>query len=401
MKCRRLLALLVAVAVSAAVAQGQASADDSVAAMDLEELRALVTEQQQSIAELRTAVDDLAENARRPAASRSSGDETFALSERTTRLEEIVGDTQVGGWLDLVYADSTQDGQQAFFDVNHVYLYFDTRIDEHWQALAELEFEHAPMLDGDSTAGELKLERAYLQYNYSELLHARLGKFRTAWGYWTPVHWMILVDTIQKPIHEDNHYVPNKQVGIQLFGDLFDGSLGETPLRLEYTGWFSNGSEVINTNHPRDGKFGYGGDLRAVVMESLLFGFSTYLQHNPDFDDRRELSFMLYGDFQLPYSLTLRGEFMHQSRNEGFSNVWAGYAKLRWDFREDSYINYRFGIGDDDKRGAGRRHIENVLTLGYSPIANVRFRAEWAHNSFRASGVEDYDVWGVFAGIIF
>ena len=125
------------------------------------------------------------------------------------------------------------------------------------------------------------------------------------------------------------------------------------------------------------------------------------MQHNPDFDGRREISFMLYQDLQLPHGFTLRAEVMHQSRNEGYDNIWAGYAKIRWDFREDSYLNYRFGIGDDEKRGAGERHIENVVTLGYSPIPNVRFRAEWAHNSFRARGVEDYHVWGVFAGIYF
>ncbi len=368
-------------------------------------MRALIAAQQRSIEELRTAVDSLSAEAKASADADAShhalGDDLFELAERTSRLDQIVGDTRLGGWLDFVYGDSNRGGQDPWFDVNHFYLYFDMRIDEHWQALAELEFEHAPHFEGAEGRGRLQLDRAYIQYNHSQRLHSRLGKFRTPWGYWSPIHWAILVDTIQEPIHEDNQYVPNKQVGVQLFGDLFDGFLGGTSVSVEYSSWVSNGSEWFATNKPRDGKFGYGVDLRGTFAERLLLGISSYLQHNPDQSDRRELSFMAYADLQLPCQLVFRSEFMHQSRDEGFSNVWAGYAKLRWDFREDAYLNYRFDIGDDDKLAAGNRRIQNVVTLGYSPIANVRFKAEWARNTFRKGVAEDYDFWGLFVGIFF
>ncbi len=323
------------------------------------------------------------------------------VEDRLSRLETLAGNVEVGGWLDFVFKDSEKTGQAPYFDPHHFYLYFDARVSDSWSGFAEIEYEHAPRFEEGEGSGEIKAERLYIQYRHNRKIQLRFGKFNTRSGYWTPEHWTILVDTIQKPIHEDNAYVPAKQVGVEASGQLFSGTAFGLPVAVDAAFWGSNGSEIFATNEPRDDDFGFGSDLRVTFFDNYLLGASFYQQKNPDQTGRTERSVVAYTDLRLPCDLTLRGEFLHQNRNHAFSDVSVGYAKLRWDFFERAYLNYRFGIGDDDKRGTGDTHVEHVATLGYSPHPNVRLRAEYARNEFDATGVEDFNVWAAYLGLIF
>ncbi|MCP5057760.1 MAG: hypothetical protein GY937_13705 [bacterium] len=383
----------IAVAILALTFSAAPSRADESPASEVDRLREVVDAQQRSIEELRIAVADLS--------SRGVEPEATSLDRRTNRLERLVGNTRVGGWLDFRYGDSTKRNSDPEFDIHHLYLYFDSRIDEHWSSFAELEFEHSPIFDDGDGQGEIKLERLYIQYRHDERLALQLGKFNTPFGYWTPIHWAILQDTIQKPIHEDNAYVPRKQVGMRLFGDAYEGRVAGLPARLEGNIWLSSGTEIYGTNKPQDGNLGIGADVRIRLDERWLLGFSTYRQKNPHFDDRQEQNFMFYADTEIGRGFTLRGELFHQDRSRGFESRTAGYAKLRWDFAERLYANLRLGIGDDDKRGDGDLHEEAVLTFGYSPIPNVRMKLEWAYNRFDASSVEDFHSWGLYTGLFF
>lgn len=331
-------------------------------------------------------------------------DTILELEERIGSVEQLVGNIQVGAWADFVFRDSNLTGQDPFFDPHHLYTYLDARVSDEWSGFAEIEYEHSVQLEGGDEvegSGEIKLERLYIQYSGCDCLNLRFGKFATRSGYWTPIHWAILMDTIQKPIHEDNGYVPKKQVGIEAFGDVLDTYIADLPVSLELAGWISNGSEVFGTNNPQDGRFGYGGDLRIVLDDRYLLGSSFYEQENPGQQGRRERTAVVYVDLQTPFDVTLRAEYLHQQRNQGFDEIDVVYAKARWDFHEQVYLNYRFGVGEDDKRGAGEDHTEHVLTLGYLPHRNVRIRAEWARNDFDAGEVEDFDIWGAYIGLIF
>ncbi|MCP4039658.1 MAG: hypothetical protein GY733_22130 [bacterium] len=384
-----------ALGLALAIVPGAGRAGPSVDA-EVDRLRAVVEAQQHSIDELRTAVEDLSA---REAETRAP--ELGPLDHRTSRLERLVGDTRLGGWIDFRYGDSTKRGSDPQLDAHHFYLYLDSRLDKQWSSFAELEFEHAPHFDGGDGQGEIKLERLYIQYRNDAHLKVQLGKFNTPFGYWTPVHWAILQDTIQKPIHEDNAYVPRKQVGFRFFGDAFEGTLAEMPMHVDYSAWLSSGTELFGTDEPEDGSLGIGADLRLRLDDAWLFGASTYRQKNPRFDDRQEQSFMLYADVEISREFVLRGELFHQQRGGGYSSRTAGYAKLRWDFADRMYANLRVGLGDDDKRGNGDSHQETVLTLGYSPIPNVRMKLEWAYNRFDAPTAEDFHGWGFYTGFFF
>lgn len=384
--------------------------------------------------------------------------------ERLGRLESILGNTKVGGWVDSIYSDNDKKNHEQFFDVHHLYLFIDNKFNENWRAFGELEFEHAPEFEGDEGKGELKLERGYIQFSLAEWFNLRFGKYNTPFGIWTPEHWAINVDTIQKPIHEDNKYVPVKQVGIEYFGTVFP-EIGDLSMEINYAAYVSNGPEVFGTDDPGDNILGGGADLNIRFNDRVLMGTSFYTQNNPadsarkmehdedalgnelpdfaysDFG-REENSFMYYGEILLPFDITLRGEAFNQNRNGNYRDVVAYYAKVKWEFLPGWYINYRRAWGDDEKAfkkgsGAGRYpgslvvdetgtlvpkedempgHTIDTVTLAYWPVNNVRIKLEYSMHHFEKDTevktrdsdgdpdsyrFEEFNTWAFWIGYVF
>jgi hypothetical protein len=324
---------------------------------------------------------------------------------RIDAIERHIGRTRIGGWVDFLYKDTDKQDSKQFFDLHHFYLYFDNELTENWRAFAELEFEHVPELEGGGGSGELKLERGYIQYTYNDHAKSRLGKFNTPLGIWTPTHWAIYVDTVTKPIHEDNKYVPVKQVGIEFFGSVFPLIGDRIHGLINYAAYFSNGSEVSGTNKPEDDDLGGGVDINATFNDRYLIGISAYTQHNPSprlgTPGRREDSLMLYGEAELPYNILLRSEYFIQDRTKGDPDIDVIYAKIKWGFIDNWYVNYRWNQGDDDKNGNGREQTMNVFTLSYWPLPEVRIRSEFSIHDFKDPGKEDFNEWIAWIGYIF
>ncbi|RMG58335.1 MAG: hypothetical protein D6713_07970 [Deltaproteobacteria bacterium] len=316
----------------------------------------------------------------------------------------ILSETRVGGWIDLLYHDSDRKGEERGFDLHHVYLFVDSQVNERWRVFAEVEFEHAPHLEDGESKGELKLERGYAEHFRSDLLKFRFGKFNTPFGIWTPTHWAVYVDTVRKPIHEDNKYVPPKSVGVEAFGAWFP-RLFSLPLQVEWALFLSNGGEYEGTDNREDGKLGGGFDVRARVADDYLLGLSGYGRNEETPSDgtagRNERSLMLYGEASLPWSFLVRAEALLQDRSRGDRSLDAWYGKVRWDFRDDAYVNVRYESGDDEKRAGGGRHRVTTLTLGYWVAPEVRLKGEVSFHDFKDPGKEDYSEWVAWLGVIF
>ena len=329
-----------------------------------------------------------------------------SVSEELSEIKGLIGRTRVGGWVDFVYKDSDQKDFNQFFDLHHFYLYFDNRLNDYWQAFLEVEYEHIPDLKKSGSSGGLKLERGYIQYTYSDYAKVRLGKFNTPLGIWTPAHWAILVDSVAKPIHDDNQYVPRKSVGIELSGNrLFPLETSLDPL-LTYSLYISNGPEISGTNSVSDNQLGAGVDANVRIGDRYLIGWSGNVQHNqaPALSGkagRREVSMMVYGEALLPYGVLVRGEYFSQNRGKGDPSLDVIYGKVKWSFREKWYLNYRWNRGEDEKEGMGGKESVNTFTLSYWPLLNVRMKGEVSTHSFENSLVEDYSAWMFWAGYIF
>lgn len=311
---------------------------------------------------------------------------------------------RVGGWVDGSYQQTDLHASDDSVDLNHANLHLDLRWADRWQLFGEGEFEHEPDLTGFRDKRGWELEQLWGEYAYNDALRVRAGRFSTPFGYWTPVHWSIVVDTIEPPLHETNRAVPEQQVGAGLFGSWFAGGPPALDTELQYALYAGYSAAGFDAGNP-DGLTA-GGDLRVRLQDRHFVGVSLYTQKNGQEADRRENDLMVYGQVALPFHLVARAEYLFQHRDSSTRAVFVRdadfvYAKLRWDFRPDAYLNYRFEYGEDDRYGFTADHLVNRVTIGYRPVPRVVLKAEYARHELSGPFLGDYHFWGLSAGLLF
>jgi hypothetical protein len=327
---------------------------------------------------------------------RLAGEEPTSPDGLAARLRVLVG-----GWADVSYLDNDLSGRDASFDLDHVNLHLDARLDERLQLFVEGEYEHDRDITGFPDERDFELEQGYADYAFSDAFRLRGGKFATKFGYWIPVHWSVNVDTIEPPVFEENHVVPEQQLGGRVHGRWYPDWARRLEPSIEYSaavGWAEDGLDTGDGDGATT-----GADLRLWSGDRHFVGASYYGQENGDLDDRRETNMMLYGQIALPGHLLFRTEYLHQwrsSRPRFTRNADMVYAKLRWDFVPRAYFNYRFQFADDDKYGFTAKHEVHTLTLGFRPIPRVILKAETDFHEWD-EGIRDYVAWGASLGLIF
>lgn len=319
------------------------------------------------------------------------------------RPAEQVLTTRIGGWLDGSYEDNNADGSRRSIRLNHLNGFADTRYGDAWQLFLEFEYEDETDLSGYEDEQELETEQAWLRWSPDPRFGIRAGKFNTPFGIWTPLHWSILMDTIQKPIHEGTRVVPEQPIGGELSGRFFPEALFDARAEVSYSlyaGWGDNTAVFEETES--DG-LSFGGDLRVLLDDAHLAGVSYYQQDNAKLGHRTERNVMLYGQLELPCNLTFRSEYLHQWRDRRPgrpSTLNITYLKLRWNFRPDFYLNYRANFGDFEAGGEVVDANIHTFTLGYRPATPVRVKLEYSSNRYSGDR-EDFGYWGVSVGYLF
>lgn len=332
----------------------------------------------------------------------SAGEATPATTPDSDSYPQL----RIGAWIDGSYQDNDRKGENHFLSYNHVNLHLDARFNESWQFFIEPELEFIPNLNGGKSEREFELERAFLQYNYDDARRIRFGLFNTPFGYWTPIHWSILMDTLEVPIHEKNRLTPEQQAGFRFFGSTFPDLSKTIGTEFSYSAYLGIGDESWGEIDPGNKGLSGGADLRVLLNETALFGFSYYKQRNAKHDNRHEQSAMLYSEIDLPANLVFRSELMHQSRNHrrapGIArSINLFYAKLRWDATKRAYLNYRFSYGDDDEFDITSNHRIHTGTIGIHPIPEILIKLEYSAHEFREPTLEDYNFWGISIGYLY
>jgi len=309
--------------------------------------------------------------------------------------------TRIGGWLDASYEDN--DREPSAGGLNHANLFLDTRW-RTFQLFVESEYEHERDLAGFEGEHQLELEQAWLRWQPSEAFGVRAGRFNTPFGWWVPIHWSILMDSVTPPLHVGKEMIPEQQIGLELLGRRFPGDVFGLDSELGWSvfgGWGAPGLD-----QDRQDGASAGADVHLRLAERYELGLSGYRQRNRELDDRTETSGVLYGEARLPGALTLRSEWVHQLRDrEGdlSRRADAFYAALRWDVHRVAYLAYRVGYGEDDDEEARQTDERTVhtFTLGVLPRPDVRVKLEYNVNRFTDAVREDFDHWVVSVGWLF
>lgn len=339
-------------------------------------------------------------------------DQITQLESRVEYIESSQPTLKFFGWADFAYVGNDKKDNKPYMDLHHLYLIGEANIHKRLKFFSELEFEHIPQV-GKSTydsekntfkngsVGDIKMDRGYIQYQAHSNLGIRFGKFSTPFGYWTPAHWAILVETKNKPIHENNGYVPAKQVGMEFFGEKY---LNET-LNLSYNLYVSNGHETANADSPADKKPGYGWRLTFAVLDDYGIGASGhYQQPGPD---EKQNSMNIHFKADPNPMLSLQAEYIihkHGKNAKDTANMY--YFNVKSEVQEGIFLGYRIDNGED-KKGAGGKSKwgKNLLThniyTNWKPIAPVIVKLEYNMHKFKDDSDKDYNGWSGVLGVKF
>lgn len=164
-----------------------------------------------------------------------------------------------GGLFDTGLAPSTANT----FVLGNVNVYLDAAPAPNWRSLVEVRFtnlpsgaDHMDLSTGQSTRvvtdvqdttavhGGLQsihlngiiLERAQIDYQYSDLLNVRAGVFLTPYGIWNVDHGAPVRIMARPPAFITAGLIPERQTGVELFG-----TLHMLPWTLDYHAYVSNG----------------------------------------------------------------------------------------------------------------------------------------------------------------
>lgn len=150
------------------------------ASPSLDEMWALVQQQQAEIAQLKSQLNATEQ---RVTETEEKTEATFAAVEEVTtgpvsKLAEWADKTSVGGYGEMHYNNLTSDnssGSKDEFDLHRFVLFFGHQFNDKLRMYSELEVEHN--VAGEGKKGEVEVEQAYIEYDYAQNHRAKAGVF--------------------------------------------------------------------------------------------------------------------------------------------------------------------------------------------------------------------------------
>lgn len=149
---------LIATALLAGLASGSVFADEETA-----ELRKIIAKQQEVLKSLEKRLNETEQRI----------EATADQVEATSSNDSLFANTTIGGYGELHY--NNYEDKDAKVDFHRFVLFFGHEFSSKLRFFSEFELEHS--LAGDGKPGEVELEQAYVEYDYSDTLTTKTGLF--------------------------------------------------------------------------------------------------------------------------------------------------------------------------------------------------------------------------------
>ncbi|WP_412063613.1 porin [Rubrivirga sp. IMCC45206] len=206
------------------------------------------------------------------------------------------------GYFDLEYElDNASDaGKRGTFDQHHFNVLTSFVLDEHFRVLGEIEWEHGLELSDGVGVGEVKLERAWVEYRHTDALMARAGKFLVPFGIYnlvhdaTPTFLSTYLPTAvygkhANPMGDRQRLFSKFGTGVQVLGAVYSDAWS-----LDYVGYLSNGQGANPYEQDDNGNKALG--ARVIVglpLGQSELGASVYTERNGDAAQTRQRALAL------------------------------------------------------------------------------------------------------------
>jgi len=155
----------------------------------------------------------------------SSDEAEIAIHLYEDLSKEIENNITISGYADVEYRGSSEPGINEEFRMHHLSLFFSKQFDNNVKFFSEIEYEDTPKFEGkndgsgdlETASGKIFVEALNFDWNYSQHLNIRAGRFFTPAGIWSEDHYPPFVTTQERPLHIRKIF-PQLIDGLSLFG---------------------------------------------------------------------------------------------------------------------------------------------------------------------------------------
>lgn len=249
----------------------------------------------------------------------------FSYDDLSTELNNSI---KVAGYADVEYRGSTEPGVNEEFRMHHLSLFFTKQFENRIKFFSEIEYEDAPKFEGKNDgSGELKessgkifVEAVNFDWNYSQYLNIRVGRFFTPAGIWSEDHYPPFVTSQERPLLVRRIF-PQLVDGLSIFGST---EFAKNHF-FDYTTFVGNGESSASGKKDLNSSkaVGFKGDYHAPWLDDFTLGFTLYNDNNDSANNAAK-------KFAYGYHVKLRQE------NLSFQAEYVD-AELEFSYRQNDY----------------------------------------------------------------
>ncbi len=332
--------------------------------------------------------------------NRSISDLTLELEEQHYLIEELSKKDEyrmkVAGYADVEYKGSDTPGVSEEFRMHHLSLFFTRKFDNKFKFFSEIEYEDAPKFDGvndgsgdlDEASGTIFVEAVNFDWNYSQALNVRVGRFFSPAGIWSEDHYPPFVATQERPMHIFRIF-PQFVDGVSGYGRQF---LTDS-ISVDYNIFLGNGESSISGKKDLNSNkaTGFRGRIQLPIWDEFNLGFTLY-NDNEDSANGNADKFAYGYHLEARYhNISVQGEY-------ALANLEFSDEVLDYD-REGYYAQFKYHLNDwdlgyrydyYDENNLGKNSVKrNSIFVNFHLNEAITLKGEYHRNQYRNSSVDD------------
>lgn len=311
--------------------------------------------------------------------------------------DELDNSMKIAGYADVEYKGSDQPGINEEFRMHHLSLFFTKNFDNNVKFFSEIEYEDTPNFKGVNdgsgdiaeSSGKIFVEAVNFDYNYSQTLNLRAGRFFTPAGIWSEDHYPPFVTTQERPLHIRKVF-PQLVDGVSLSGnvELFSNHF------FNYNAFLGNGQSNVSGKKDLNSSkaVGFKTDYRAPLLDDFTLGFTLY-SDNKDSSNNDADKFAVGYHLKLRHkNITVQAEYaesdlafsdaVNDYKNKGY------YAQFLYDI-DNWALGYRHDVFDKSNQ-SNNETTRNSIFVNYRLNEYLKLKGEYHYDEHDSQLKDDY-----------
>ena len=374
---------------------GKGAEDQVLALPDSPTMADVIRLLKQQQAEINTLKRELQKTDSKVEATANVVEKVAAPDSAYAKVADIAARTQLGGYGEIHY-NNKKNNKTDEIDAHRFVLFVSHQFNENVSFFSEIELEHS--LAGEGKEGEVELEQAFIEWDYTDNHSARFGQFLIPIGILNETHEPDTFYGVERNNVEKN-IIPATwwESGIMLNGELAPGLSYDIGVHSGFETAYE-GDKAFNIRSGRQKvsnataeEFAYTGRLKYTGVAGLELSLALNYQENllqglqaDGIDDASAWLYEVHGIYQAgPFALrTLYAEWDidgAQAKALGVDEQQGWYLEPAYKITPRVGIFARYSEWDNAAGSAVDTEIEQIdFGVNFWLVENVVFKADWS-----------------------